>query len=874
MVLVCEKKYPEENEKQYETYFSKFSYPLSDFQKYAIEATITGNHALVSCPTGCGKTLPAEFAIEYFVSTGKRVIYTSPIKALTNQKYYEFSQKYPHISFGIMTGDIKSNPTANVLLMTAEILMNFLLKNTQSTNTPMSSSLLFEMDIQNELGCVVMDEIHYINDFQRGAVWEKTILLLPSHVQMVMLSATIDTPTKFAKWCEWNSQVSQKQVYLCRATKRIVPLTHYGFLTTNETIFKKIKDKTIQQQIRNTTNKLITFQEENSQFIENGYNEIVKIQKLMECNQNRVSRNHVLNQLCLYLKEHEMLPAIFFVFSRKNVEIFAKEITTNLLEDDSKIPYIVSKECEQMVRKLPNYEEYLKLPEYCHLVSLLEKGIGIHHSGMIPILREIVECMISKKYIKVLFATESFAIGLSCPIRTAVFTSLTKYDGLNERFLYSHEYTQTAGRAGRRGIDTIGNVVHCNNLFNMPTLFEYKTILNGKPQTLSSKFHISLSFVLHFLASITSEKNVFDREEGLIDKIIEFISKSMMNNETQQELSLIKIQIEKLEKEVLKNEDTIQYVKTPIEICNKYSELIQQLPTVRNKKQKEIEREINNIQDNYFTIKQDTDKIIKWKQLKIELQTEQTYLINLKNNSFNIVNNCFQLLLDKQFIQPIQNPTCSCVAIAPASQTVFYQNENGENYILTQKGRIGSNMAEINPIFMSEFLIQTNFLCEFSIIQIIGFLSCFTDIKIPQDIRCETVSGCTTNDLLIKTNLNLWNTIENEYLNRQRFEMGQKYEICIHEKNPTPLMYDIIDITVKWCNCTNETECKFLIQTELKEKMISIGDFTKALLKISNISKELFHVCEIEEQLELLEKLHTLDSYILKFVATSQSLYI
>jgi superfamily II RNA helicase len=838
MVLVCEKKYPDENEKLYKPYFLQFPYPLSDFQKYAIEATITGNHALVCCPTGCGKTLPAEFAIEHFVSIGKRVIYTSPIKALTNQKYYEFSQKYPHISFGIMTGDIKSNPTANVLLMTAEILMNYLLKSgTQSTNSSPTSSLLFEMDIQNELGCVIMDEIHYINDFQRGAVWEKTILLLPPQVQMVMLSATIDTPTKFAEWCEWNINVSQKQVYLCRATKRIVPLTHYGFLTTNETIFKKIKDKTIQQQIRNSTNKLITFQEENGQFIENGYNEIVKIQKLMECNQIYVSRNHVLNQLCLYLKEHEMLPAIFFVFSRKNVEIFAKEITTNLLEDDSKIPYIVSKECEQMVRKLPNYEEYLKLPEYCQLVSLLEKGIGIHHSGMIPILREIVECMISKKYIKVLLATESFAIGLSCPIRTAVFTSLTKYDGLNERFLYSHEYTQTAGRAGRRGIDTIGNVIHCNNLFHLPTLFEYKTILNGKPQTLSSKFHISVSFVLHFLASYFSGEP--KPETDLVDKIIEFISKSMMNNETQQELSLMETKIEKMEKEVLKNKETIQYVKTPIEICNRYYELLQQLPTVRNKKQKEVEREIKNIQENYFTIKPDSEKIVKWNELKMELNREQTYLMNLKNDCFNSVNNCFQLLLQKQFIQ--------------------YENNQ---FTLTQKGCIGSNMAEINPIIMSEFLIQTNFLRSFSIQQIIGFLSCFTDIKIPQDI---SASIPTTEDLFIKNNLQLWNTIENEYVN---------YDICIHEKTPSSIKYDIIDITIKWCNCTNETECKFLIQTELKEKMISIGDFTKALLKISNIGKELIHVCEIEEQLELLEKLHTLDFHILKFVATSQSLYI
>jgi antiviral helicase SKI2 len=155
-----------------------------------------------------------------------------------------------------------------------------------------------------------------------------------------------------------------------------------------------------------------------------------------------------------------MLPAIVFVFSRKAVEQCAKEITTNLLEDDSKIPYTVAKECEQIIRRFPNYKEYLELPEYIELVGLLEKGIGIHHSGMIPVLREIVEWMISKKYIKLLFATESFAIGLDCPIKTAVFSAMKKYDGKHFRYLLPHEYTQMAGRAGRRGSDSVGHVIH------------------------------------------------------------------------------------------------------------------------------------------------------------------------------------------------------------------------------------------------------------------------------------------------------------------------------------------------------------------------------------------------------------------------------
>ena len=221
-----------------------------------------------------------------------------------------------------------------------------------------------------------------------------------------------------------------------------------------------------------------------------------------------------------------MLPAIAFVFSRKMVEQCASEITVPLLEDDSKIPYNVANECEQIVRKLPNFKEYLELPEYNTLVKLLEKGIGIHHSGMIPILREIVEIMISKNYIKLLFATESFAIGLDCPIKTAIFSSVTKFDGRSHRTLLSHEYTQMAGRAGRRGIDKVGHVVHCNNLFDLPFQNDYELMLNGNPQSLISKFRISYGLVF----------NLIKNGKFTIGEFSDFIHHSMISSELRDEI--------------------------------------------------------------------------------------------------------------------------------------------------------------------------------------------------------------------------------------------------------------------------------------------------------------------------------------------------
>ena len=268
MVKICPNDYPSSDEEKYSQHFDKYTFSLSSFQKFAIEAIVEGNHILITAHTGSGKTLPAEFAIEHFVSKGKKVIYTSPIKALSNQKLYEFTQKFPHISFGILTGDIKTNPEADVLIMTTEILMNTLYaKQRKGNNT--NNVTMFDMDFDNELACVIFDEIHYINDADRGRVWEETIMMLPQHIQMVMLSATLDSPEKFALWCETRGQTnntSTKSVYLTTTYERVVPLTHYSFITCTQGLFKILKDKQLEMEVMRTTNTLHTIQDANGNF--------------------------------------------------------------------------------------------------------------------------------------------------------------------------------------------------------------------------------------------------------------------------------------------------------------------------------------------------------------------------------------------------------------------------------------------------------------------------------------------------------------------------------------------------------------------------------------------------------------------------------
>ena len=377
MVKICPFSYPINNESTYHIFYQQFKFLLHDFQKWAIESIVTGNHVLITAPTGTGKTAPAEFALNYFHSIGKKTIYTCPIKALSNEKFYDFTRKFPHINIGLVTGDISCNPNADVIIMTLEILMNKLY------NSNINNTSSFELDIENELGCVIFDEIHFINDEKRGTNWEQTIMMLPSHIQIIGLSATLDHPENFARWLENtlnNSSVEQKEVYLCRKLIRSVPLIHYSFIASNSSVNKIIKDKTLQQEIQQIVNKPIVIQNEKCVFNDVNYQKINKILNLFHKNDIRINRRHILNKVSEYLVENEMLPALCYVFSRKQLEICAEELTTNLLEFDSKVPYIVDYECEQILRKLPNYQEYLQLPDYIKTLQLYRKGIGMHHA--------------------------------------------------------------------------------------------------------------------------------------------------------------------------------------------------------------------------------------------------------------------------------------------------------------------------------------------------------------------------------------------------------------------------------------------------------------------------------------------------------------
>jgi len=826
MVKICELEYPKESEELYKEYYQEYSYELHDFQKWCVEAVVTGNHTLLCCPTGSGKTFGGEFAIKYFHSQGKKVIYTSPIKALSNEKFYAFTQKYPHISIGLITGDIKTNPEADVLIMTTEILLNKLYQ-IKSKSTLKSSSISFDMNIETELGCVVFDEIHMINDESRGHVWEQSIMSLPKHVQMVGLSATLDKPEKFAAWLETKGEVTtsvEKEVYLARKMVRAVPLIHYTFISATNGVNKIIKDKATQQEIKDAVGKPFVIQDAAGVFSDAQYKTTTKVLQLLEKNDIRVKRGHVLNMVTEYLVEKEMLPALCYVFSRKQLETCAEELTTNLLEFDSKVPYTVDRECEQIIRKLPNFEEYLHLPEYTNTVKLLRKGIGMHHAGLMPILREMTEILFAKGFIKLLFCTETMSVGINLPVKTTIFTDINKFNGNTMRMLYSHEYTQAAGRAGRLGLDTVGHVIHLNNLFRNVDVVNYKAMMNGKPQTLTSKFKISYNLLLNLLD--TGDKNV-----------VEFANKSMVKDDINSQLSGLSQIITKAETELERLNGYCEHLSTPVETILKFKELEEIKPYTANKKRKEVEKQLQTITDSYKFIKDDSatyfKKVEKEKEInELRKQSENTALY-IENGAHNVL----ELLKEEGFLD--------------------------EENILTNKGQIAAQLRESHCLAFAR-LIEDKVLDELSSKQLVSLFSCFTNISVQEDFKDYSPN---TDDEEVKK---LLKDILKMYEDYQQIEIDYKIKSGI-EYN---MHYDLLSYVDEWCDAKSAEECKVVLQQLSQEKEVFLGEFVKALLKINNISCEMEKIAEMTGNIAFLSKLREIPQMTLKYVVTNQSLYV
>jgi len=460
-------------------------YEPDRFQKFAIEAIEAGENVLVTAKTGSGKTFVGEYQIAKSLARGGRIFYTTPIKSLTNQKFHDLKKLFPEASVGIMTGDIKFRPDAQIIVMTTEILRNLLFKRGTATEK-IGVGALMTLD---GLDSVVFDEVHYINDPDRGHVWEETLMLLPATVKLILLSATLSSPYGFA---EWLGELKKVRVWLISTLWRAVPLEHCVMAEGRPLVIYDAKehfhDTVYREWFAGKGAALLAhdkFKEKVQQVKKGGFEGPVAGKTRPK------SFEHQLNECLEYLDTRGCLPAIFFVFSRVGCEKLADKITGNFL--DSSDAAAVANIWDF---HLSRYKESLeKSPQYHSLRTLAMRGIAFHHSGLLPFLKEILEVLFSKGYIKVLMATETFAVGINMPTKTVVFTALEKFTDGSLRLLRSAEYTQMAGRAGRRGKDDRGLVIYLPQR-DPADLFEVRQILTGRAASFGSRMNFHYDFVL------------------------------------------------------------------------------------------------------------------------------------------------------------------------------------------------------------------------------------------------------------------------------------------------------------------------------------------------------------------------------------------
>lgn len=464
-------------------------------------------------------------------------------------------------------------------------------------------------------------------------------------------------------------------------------------------------------------------------------------------------------------------------------------------------------------------------------MELLKKGIAIHHAGIMPILREIVELLFEKNYIKLLFATETFAVGINMPTKSVIFTGLSKFDGGGMRELQAHEYTQMAGRAGRRGIDTIGHVIHCNNLIAFDNVTAYKKMMTGGSQEITSQFKISFNLILNIIYS-----NSWD-EDFNIDKFKAFISKSMIQECLDNEIDYYDEVDKDLREKIKVMNKSIISLKTPREILEKYNFLKGQ-KNMRNNQKKKVAKEIAETEKLYDagSLMYDAEKYNGYLSLLAEVDDNAGYRNNVKSYIENNIHKVLKILSDNDFIT--------------------------SDFKILDKGIISSQIQEVHSLVMGELYMETQGFKDFTTEDLICIFSCFTNIRVDDDNKTH---NCDKH--LIQFSL------------KMAAEIFEKYDI-IQTDNYIPndtecdMHLDLIYFMYEWSNADTEEKCKEIIERIKNEKNIFLGDFVKAIIKINNITAELEKICEIMNNMDLKERLSRVGEKTMKFVATNQSLYI
>ncbi|TAN25085.1 MAG: DEAD/DEAH box helicase [Actinomycetota bacterium] len=451
-----------------EDFVRRIGFELDEFQNKAIAALEHGKSVLVAAPTGSGKTIVARFAVERALSHDRRVFYTTPLKALSNQKYLEFSEFYGTDQVGLLTGDNVIRPDAKVVVMTTEVLRNMIYSSSRDLS---------------ELEYVVLDEVHYLQNPYRGAVWEEVIIHLPPEVDLVCLSATVSNAEEFAEWIGTVRGSTEAII----EEKRPVELHHFYLVGERRSDSLLM----IPTEVDGRVNP------EGSRFDGPGASGYSPRSK-RRARYSSPRRVDVVEEF----QEWGLLPAIYFIFSRNGCDEAVRQCLYAGVRLTSPTERSMIREiAESKVQALS--DEDLRALGYSEWLEALESGIASHHAGLVPPFKEIVEACFARSLAKVVFATETLSLGINMPARSVVIEKLTKFNGDRHEQLSPGEYTQLAGRAGRRGIDDVG---YCAVLWSPLVPFsQVASLATNRSYPLSSSFRPTYNMAANLVQGFTPE---------------------------------------------------------------------------------------------------------------------------------------------------------------------------------------------------------------------------------------------------------------------------------------------------------------------------------------------------------------------------------
>ena len=787
-----------------------YKFPLDPFQQHAMKAICQEENVLVTAKTGSGKTLVGEVQIAYSLRKGKRVFYTTPIKSLSNQKFNDLKKQFG--SVGIMTGDIKFCPNANVVIMTTEILRNLLFKKDSTTK---SIGLTAEISCE-DLDAVIFDECHYINDRDRGHVWEEIMILLPPEVKMVMLSATLDHPEYFA---EWLGELKQRPINLISTEYRIVPLTHTLWYGQQSHVLMDSKNIYNDRAYKDWLAWRLDKEKAHDKFQQKVKDARAGGQEgPIEGKTRPTTFLHQMNELIVTLETKELLPALFFVLSRKDCEKYSHKVESTLITSSEKADVI-----HIWNYHLRHHKESLeKLPQYHNLRNLVEKGVAYHHSGLVPMLKEIIEILFSKGFIKVLFATETFAVGINMPTKTAVFVGVKKYDEQckDMRVLTTAEYLQMAGRAGRRGLDTMGTVIYLPDR-NPIDPHEMRAMMCGGKAEVTSRMEFGYDFIL---------KTIQSGNQSWLD----ILDKSYWRRQRQVQILAIESDQRKLKDRL----EQIAITQDELDAVQQKFDLEQQLSSLTNAKKKKVELQLIRWKDENTGPK--WERAIKLydeiRSIQRELNKLSESLTVLLDTSTDV--ECkIRVLETAGFLKPLDNPKA-------------HTKDS-----LTTIGVLATELNESDSLLISQFYL-TSAAKKLEPIELLAVIAaCIVDGKDDNSITLNDVNvPKSVKDSLLEIN-DIWDNLRKIERLQKSVESDWK-------------------MSVSWIGPLWDWMHGEAVSTICSNYGIYEGNLIRSVLKLQNMLDEWRSMATFCQDTDILEKFKDAHTLLLRETVIQDSLYL